>query len=312
MLLRARLVAVGVSKSETSRRRPGSVPQCPGLSALNMTRDAKIEAPPAPTLDIAQFLGLRRDSPDERWSMVVAPSLCGGRGSIFGGCALAAAIEAAERQLARRTTWAACHFLGPSYEGKRLEIDVNELSRGRGVSHARVTGWSDGREVFSCAMALGERSFEANGTWAKMPRVPPPETQPHRYILDGHRGGIRETLEERAVTEDPSGVMHGPDGRAAVWVRLSDGVPGCASALALIGDEVSTGTTAVVHRDAQAPSIDNTLRVISTRACDWVLADIEIRAISRGFAHGIVNLWSPDGELLAIAEQTGALRIRGS
>lgn len=277
-----------------------------------MMRDSRSDAGAAVSFDVASFLGLRRDVAADSWSLDVSPALCGGRNSIFGGCGLAAAIEAAERQLGRKTVWASCHFLGPSYQGQRLDLKIDELQRGRSVSHARVTGTCDDREVFSCAMSLGERDFDAAGTWVQMPDVPPPETQPPRYILDAYRGGIRQTLEERAITDDPSGVMRSADGRAAVWVRLGDGIPDAASALALIGDEVSTGTTALVHRDAQAPSIDNTLRVLATRACDWVLADIEIRAISRGFAHGIVNLWSPDGELLAIAEQTGALRIRGS
>ena len=62
----------------------------------------------------------------------------------------------------------------------------------------------------------------------------------------------------------------------------------------------------------QAPSIDNTLRVVRPRACEWVLAEIDLHAAERGFAHGTVNLWTPDGELLGIASQTGALRIRGT
>lgn len=40
--------------------------------------------------------------------------------------------------------------------------------------------------------------------------------------------------------------------------------------------------------------------------------DVELRAAARGFAHGIVNLWSPNGELLAIATRTGALGVRGT
>ena len=63
--------------------------------------------------------------------------------------------------------------------------------------------------------------------------------------------------------------------------------------------------------DVAFVAFHNTLRVVHPKATAWVLADIEVRAIANGFAHGIVNLWSPDGELLGIAEQTGALRIRG-
>jgi acyl-CoA thioesterase len=263
-------------------------------------------------MKIDEFLGLIPPADVNDWLMPVRRELCGGRDSIFGGCGLAASIEVAECETGRPLIWATCQFLRPARLDSVVTLSCTVSAEGRAVSHVRVNGTVEGQEVFICLLSTGQRSYPAQATYARMPDVPGPEGLPPRYILGMRRGGIRETLVELAVTGDPRGIMHSDNGRAAVWITLPGGIPANASALALVGDEVSTGTSAVVHPDAQAPSIDNTLRVVHPKASAWVLADIEVRAIDNGFAHGIVNLWSPDGELLGIAEQTGALRIRGT
>lgn len=264
------------------------------------------------SMDIGDFLGLEPGDGPARFRLPVGDGICGGRNSIYGGCALAAAIEAAEAHTGRPTAWAACQFLRPAHLGDVVDLQVVVPASGRAVSHGRVVASVDGVEVFVTLISLGEREFPVEGVWQSMPEVPGPEGLPARYIRAQNRGGIRERITELAVTDDPEGIMRNPDGRCAVWITLPGGVPASASALAVIGDEVSTGTSAVIEPDMQAPSIDNTLRVVRPKATDWVLADIELRAVARGFAHGVVNLWSRDGDLLAVAEQTGAIRVRGT
>ena len=263
-------------------------------------------------MDIGPFLGLESTGESGRFRLPVTRGICGGRDSIYGGCGLAAAIEAAESFTERPTAWATCQFLRPAHIGAVVELRVEMPASGRAVSHTRVVATVDDQEVFATLVSLGERTFPAEGVWAEMPDVPGPDGLPDRYIKAQNKGGVRERITELAVTDDPQGIMRNPDGRAAVWITMPGGVPGSASALAVIGDEVSTGTSAVIEPDMQAPSIDNTLRVVEAKPSEWVLADIELRAVARGFAHGIVNLWSQDGDLLAIATQTGALRIRGT
>ena len=261
-------------------------------------------------MKIFEFLGLREVG--DGYQMDVVRSHCGGRDSIYGGCGLAAAIEVAERQTGRPTVWASCHFLGPARLGETVRYECVELARGRAISHVRVRALVGDKECFSTSLALGERTFPYEKTWDEMPSVPGPEGLPHRYILASNKGGFRDFIEERAVTDDPQGIMRNPDGKAAVWIKMPYPVPPSASALALLGDEVSTGTSASIEPDMQAPSIDNTLRIVTPRECDWVLADISLQAAGSGFAHGTVNLWSPDGTLLGIATQTGVLRVRGT
>ncbi|MGD9753554.1 MAG: acyl-CoA thioesterase, partial [Acidimicrobiia bacterium] len=88
------------------------------------------------------------------------------------------------------------------------------------------------------------------------------------------------------------------------------GVPASAGALAILGDGVSSGVDAMFTDDIRARSIDNSLRVVAPRACEWVLADIQVDGAAVGLAHGSVRLWTPDGHLLAVASQSGLVGHR--
>jgi acyl-CoA thioesterase len=56
-------------------------------------------------------------------------------------------------------------------------------------------------------------------------------------------------------------------------------------------------------------SLDNTLRVVRLVPTEWVLLDIRIHAIDRGFAHGLVHMYAEDGTLMATASQSCIVRF---
>ncbi|MDZ7733073.1 MAG: thioesterase family protein [Acidimicrobiia bacterium] len=94
----------------------------------------------------------------------------------------------------------------------------------------------------------------------------------------------------------------------ALWVRLPQGLEVTGAALAILGDFVPFGIGQALGVGAGGKSLDNTLRVVSLVPTEWVLLDVHIHAISRGFGHGRVHLWSEDGTLLAIASQSAIVR----
>ena len=55
-------------------------------------------------------------------------------------------------------------------------------------------------------------------------------------------------------------------------------------------------------------SLDNTLRIVDLVPTDWVLMDIRIHAVERGFGHGLVHMFAEDGTLLATASQSCIVR----
>jgi acyl-CoA thioesterase len=241
----------------------------------------------------------------------VRDEICGGRGALYGGCGLAAVVEAAERSTGRPLTWAACQFVGGAQPPQVVELAVDVLTAGRRVTQARVTGSVDGEVVLAALVALGTREFPARGQWGPTPpRLPPPGRCPPRKMNEERRGGLRLRIDERVASGDPDGTLRAQDGRSFMWATLPGGVPATASALAVLGDAVSAGVAAALEEDLRARSIDNSIRVVQPAACEWVLADVQVDGAADGLAHGTVRLWTPDGHLLAVTGQSGLVGYR--
>jgi hypothetical protein len=64
----------------------------------------------------------------------------------------------------------------------------------------------------------------------------------------------------------------------------------------------------VLGIETMSNSLDNTLRVGTIVPTDWVMIDIRVDVVARGFGHGTVYLWAPDGTLMAAASQSAIVR----
>jgi acyl-CoA thioesterase len=84
------------------------------------------------------------------------------------------------------------------------------------------------------------------------------------------------------------------------------------ASLAILGDYVPFGISqALGLAGGGNSSLDNTLRVYRLVPTEWVLLDIRIDAVARGFGHGVVHIWAEDGTLLATASQSTIVRAGG-
>ena len=102
---------------------------------------------------------------------------------------------------------------------------------------------------------------------------------------------------------------HG-DGQTVLWARIPDVITGTdAPTLAVLGDFVPMGISQSLGLFAGGNSLDNTLRMVQLVPTEWVLMDIRVHAISRGFAHGLVHMFAQDGTLLATASQSVIVRF---
>jgi acyl-CoA thioesterase len=80
-------------------------------------------------------------------------------------------------------------------------------------------------------------------------------------------------------------------------------------ALAVLGDYVPLGLGATLSAEITSNSLDNTLRVANLVPTEWVLIDIRVDVVARGFGHGMVHLWAEDGTLMATASQSALVRL---
>ena len=112
----------------------------------------------------------------------------------------------------------------------------------------------------------------------------------------------------RAATSTPSTARRG-DGQTLLWARIPevlDGVDG--ATLAVLGDFVPMGVGQALGIRGGGNSLDNTLRLVKLVPTDWVLLDIRVHAVERGFGHGLVHMFAEDGTLLATASQSCIMR----
>jgi acyl-CoA thioesterase len=260
-------------------------------------------------VDALEFLGLQPTEDPSRWRLPVAPGVMSGMGALFGGCGLAAAVEAMEQTTGRLTVWATGQFLSFARPPDVVDIEVVSMVTGHQISQARAVGRVRNEEIFTVNAALGRRDFDAEGQWAVMPNVPPPGACPPRTMLERHRGTVLSRIEMRvAVGRDPDELTGAPgNGRAAMWARFPDLEIGT-TALAVVGDLVPWGIGQSLGQRVGGNSLDNTIRVAARAPTEWILLDVRVHAVRGGFGHGLVHLWAEDGTLLGTASQSTIVR----
>jgi len=237
-----------------------------------------------------------------RWYLPVVPGICSGLGSLFGGCGLGASIEALEATTGRRVVWATAQYLSFARPPDVLDLDVIVAAEGRATTQARVVAHVGSTEILTVNAALGDRSFDESGQWVTRPDVAGPDDCPPRELRFDPGETMSSRLEQRMALQAPD------QGRVAVWTRVPDVLETSAAALAVLGDFVPMGIGLTVGVNVTSNSLDNTLRMGSLVPTEWVLIDVRVDLIARGFGHGVAYLWADDGTLLAAASQSALIR----
>jgi acyl-CoA thioesterase len=248
---------------------------------------------------------------DLHWQMRVEPQLTTPGNFLFGGCGLGAALVALEGASGRPTVWATAQYLSYAPTHSLLEWDVTLAVVGGHVTQGRAVGRVDDKEILTVNAALGRDELELGGVWEKPPEVPEPEACPPRYIPEMFRNTIMDKVEVRSAKGRTFDEMNGEPGSpdSALWARVPGHLSPSAATLAIFGDYVSGAVSHPLGRRAMGRSLDNTLRVVQLKDTEWVLCDIRMHALVGGYAQGIAFLWSQEGDLLATASQSLAVRL---
>ncbi|MDQ3470312.1 MAG: thioesterase family protein, partial [Actinomycetota bacterium] len=184
---------------------------------------------------------------------------------------------------------------------------------GHQMTQARAVCHVEDREILTVNAALGARPLDHSGQYETMPAdVPPPESCPHRIHRVDTSGFISDRLDERLAKGRELHELDGTpgDGRTLMWARIPEvlgGVDG--AALAVLGDFVPFGVGQALGVRGGGNSLDNTLRIVDLVPTEWVLLDIRVHAVERGFGHGLAHMFAQDGTLLATASQSCIVRF---
>ncbi len=236
-----------------------------------------------------------------------------GRTFLFGGVGLASSITAMEQATGRPAVWAAAQYLSYARPGTVVDLDVIVPIHGKYNTQARVIGHVGDQEIFTVNAALGIRPSELSGQWQAMPEVPSPEECPPlpRWRKDGKdlHGQMDVRVVKGRYGVDRRDVPPSDDGNTMLWARPKGNFPTTSAMLSIIADFVPSGTGHALGIEAGANSLDNTIRIRRIVETEWVLCDIQIHGVHGGFVHGRMFLFAESGELMAIASQSGILRV---
>lgn len=263
-------------------------------------------------MDARTFLGLEATHNPFRWILPVTTGISTPGGFLFGGCGLGAAIAALEETTGRPLVWATAQYLSYARPGEVLDFDVIVPVSGHQITQARAVGHVADREILTVNAALGDRPLDLSGSWEDMPEVPPPGDCPSRPLrFAGEGDSLPDRVEVRMAAARDQSELPGspmPGGRSALWARLPEIRELSSASLAILGDYVPFGIGQALGEPAGGNSLDNTLRIGRLVTTDWMLLDIRVHQIHRGFGHGVVHLWSEDGQLIGTASQSTIVR----
>lgn len=260
-------------------------------------------------MNVAEFLGLSRTG-DATWAFEVTDRLITPGRFLYGGCGLAAGLVALEQATRRPTIYGVAQYVAFAQPGETAVVSVEIAADGHRITQGRARIHVGDREVLTVVGAFGSGSL-AGGSWAAMPSVPPPEACPPRRFHSPMSGSVFEHLDVRVALGRTFDQLDGTPGPAdsALWVRVPHHLDPSAGTLAIVGDLVSGGASQPMGRPVMGRSLDNTVRVATRAASEWILCDIRMHALLDGIGQGMAFLWSQDGVLLGTASQSMAARV---
>jgi acyl-CoA thioesterase len=253
--------------------------------------------------------------PDDGLFLADVPEpLCVGppdRQFLFGGIALAAAIEAMERRTGRPAIFASAQFLTQARPSDPLRLEAGIVADGRLVRQCGVTAWQQGAPFLHVHGACGGRDDAVEYRGAAMPVVPPPDACAGRSVARRLSSNLNALLEFRlasgAIPDRADWEGSGGTGLAC-WIRARCGAPLDHLLLAVIADCAALALDGALGRPTSGSSLDNVIRFLAEPAGEWVLAAMKVDGIHQGIAHVTTQLFSEQGVPLAVATQTMRLR----
>jgi acyl-CoA thioesterase len=259
-----------------------------------------------------ELLQLEDGSSPTSFRLPVRQDLCTPFEFLYGGSGIAACIEAAERASGRPLQWITTQFLGSPTPGLVADIEVDLAVTGRATSQTQVTVSVDGMVMLTSLCAHNVRPAGDERSFSEMPAVPSPDdSMPFADFFDVvEKPSFFDHFERRTAAGNfaSEAVGEPQTGLLAMWCRLDDASIGSAATQGFVADLGPLAVCAALGLPVGGTSLDNTLRIVDPRPSEWVLIEIAAEGFHRSVGHSTAKLWSEDGRLLGIAQQSAIVR----
>jgi acyl-CoA thioesterase-2 len=265
--------------------------------------------PLPPRLDL---LDLVDGATSTSFRLPVRPQLCTPFAFLYGGSGIAASVEASERATQRPLQWITTQYVGSPTPGDIVDFEVNIAAAGRATTQTQVTGSVDGEVVLASVCAHNVRPAGDENAFGTMPEVPSPDDSRSfdEIFQTDVSASFFDSFERRIAVGKFAGEAVGDPQTAglAMWVRMFDQGIGSPATQGFVADLGPLAVCAALGVPPGGTSLDNTIRVVDPRPSDWVLIEIEADGFHRSVGHSTARLWSEDGRLLGLAQQSAIVR----
>lgn len=250
-----------------------------------------------------------RTSVSAPWRLHIDRRLCLGPPEgkhLSGGACVAAMLAALEAETGKPLIQANAQFLAAPPAGVTASIATELVLAGRNIVQARACLHGPNGEAASITCSLGARVESMVFGWRTPPNAPPPEACKRIPFVREDEDDLHTHLDMR-IANDPHTDRHG---RLVFWVKApNDLAPVASVLLALIADYVPEAIHFNIGRPAGAVSLDNSIRVIDRAPTEWLLCETRLAGLAHGLFHGEMSIFTREGALLALATQSGVVRV---
>ncbi len=226
-------------------------------------------------------------------------------GALYGGTGLAMSVLAMQAATGRDVLWASTQFVTSPMMGASIEWTTEVLAQGKRAAQVAVRAMWEGQVVFNAIGSTSVPSEEGlTGRYLTMPKVQAPEECLQRETFATAINPDSYTSRIQMFDAD----IHEPGPHAALWVRRHDGGRFSPAAIAFAADFVPLAVARAAGKMGAGSSLDNSMRFRGGDGPEWILLELTGEFAYGGYGHGVVRVWSKDGDLLANGSQTAAMR----
>ena len=271
-------------------------------------RDTESLTPGDRLADVVEFFGVQATDDELCWRLPISPNVASYLGFMHGGCALASVTAAAETWSERPVAAASAQFMARVPIGGCAEITFDIGSAGKRMTQvfAQVADAADGRVLMRALLSLGGRRLGIDQDWRQPPDVPGPDELVRRSVPDNAVPSFSTDADIRFVP------YRAGDREIRCWARLAGTLASTRQGSIALADTLATGMHLSFGRKWRGASLDNTVRIAGDGDCEWVLLDIETDGFHNAVGHGVVRMFTPDGDMLASGNQSFAVaRVSG-
>ena len=252
-------------------------------------------------IDELKFFGLEPTSDELLWQMPVTSRVVGATGTLHGGCALAAVVGSLEVVTGRQLAYASAQYLSRVTLGSEVTIQLELNAVGNKITQAAGSIIGEGGVVLRALCGFGGRILPDDQCWIRDRELGDPLLCSKRPQTSETGVSFTDSADIRIAEQTPG------DAIVQYWARLPGTLASTTMGLTALADLLPSGMRVSLNKAFRGSSLDNAIKLGERLVSEWILIEIETFVVSQGVGHGVVRIFSENGQFLGSGTQSFAI-----